>query len=34
MVDEIDVRYLKKVREKATTEVSGPYKPGALLDNP
>jgi cytochrome b6-f complex iron-sulfur subunit len=34
MVDEIDVRYLKKVRSKATTEVSGPYKPGALLDHP
>ncbi|MBO1223056.1 MAG: Rieske 2Fe-2S domain-containing protein [Planctomycetes bacterium] len=34
MVDEIDVRYLKKIREKATTEVSGPYKPGALLDHP
>jgi cytochrome b6-f complex iron-sulfur subunit len=34
MTDEIDVEYLKKVREKATTKFSGPYTPGELLDHP
>ena len=34
MADKIDLKYLKTIREKATTEIKGPYKPGALLDHP
>ncbi|MCP4296329.1 MAG: hypothetical protein GY786_12040, partial [Proteobacteria bacterium] len=34
MADKIDVEYLKTIREKATTEMEGPYEPGAPLDHP
>ena len=34
MADKIDVKYLKTIREKSTTEIKGPYEPGALLGHP
>ncbi len=34
MAEEIDVNYLKKIREKAATKISGPYTSGDLLDHP
>ena len=34
MVDKIDVKYLKGLRKKTTTELDGPYIPGSLLEHP